>query len=175
DPRSTQPHRRLGAPDRSRGRRRHQPRDGRRRGRGRRRRAGRRNGELRRRPRRLRGQHATAPGAEGMSAAALFFASPLYRWTLAGGAPAALARRLPVRGPGDVENGRAILGGELHLAGRTIRDPAPLWAPAGASEEFLVELHGFAWLGDLIAAGGAAAARAFVRRWIEENGQWDEL
>ncbi|MBX6367745.1 MAG: heparinase II/III family protein [Rhodospirillales bacterium] len=110
-----------------------------------------------------------------MTAAALFFASPLYRWTLAGRAPATLARRLPVRWPGDVENGRAILGGELRLAGKTIRDPAPLWTPSGASEEFRAELHGFTWLADLIAAGGAAAARAFVRRWIEENSQWDAL
>jgi uncharacterized heparinase superfamily protein len=110
-----------------------------------------------------------------MTAAALFFASPVYRWTLAGPAPASFVRRLPVRWPGDVENGRAILAGELQLGGQLIRDPAPLWSPTGASEAFLVGLHGFAWIGDLIAAGGGAAARAFVRRWIEENGNWDRL
>jgi uncharacterized heparinase superfamily protein len=110
-----------------------------------------------------------------MTAAALLFGSPVYRWTLAGPAPATLVRRLPVRWPGDVDNGRAILGGELRLGGQTIREPAPLWSPAGATDAFLDALHGFTWLGDLIAAGGAAAARAFVRRWIEENGNWDGL
>jgi uncharacterized heparinase superfamily protein len=110
-----------------------------------------------------------------MTAAALLFGSPLYGLTLAGRIPASFVRRIPVRWPADAENGQAILAGALRFGGETIQDPAPLWSPTGAGEGFRAGLHGFGWLGDLLAAGGLGAARVFVRRWIEENARWDPL
>jgi uncharacterized heparinase superfamily protein len=109
---------------------------------------------------------------------AWFYGSPVYRIALAGRAPSALARPLPVRWPGDPDRGTAILSGELALAGQTIRDPAPLWQPSGATPDFVEALHGFGWLADLLAVAGAGpreAARAFVERWIEAHRRWSPL
>ena len=107
------------------------------------------------------------------------FASRLYRLlqpTRVGSGPA------PVPAadswPGDAARGAAIGQGIFALGGQTIRDPAPLWAPVGASPSWLEELHGFEWLRDLRAASGDAGRRAgreLVGRWIENCRDWDAL
>ena len=107
---------------------------------------------------------------------------PLYRSPLAG----LLLRRRgeaaiqPVGAdawPGSPERGREIAQGLFRLAGQEIREPVPLGRPVGAEKEWRAAFNGFAWLGDLMALGPAAApvARAFVQRWIEENPRFEAL
>jgi len=107
------------------------------------------------------------------------FASRLYRLlqpTRVGSGPA------PVPAadswPGDAARGAAIGQGNFALGGQTIRDPAPLWEPVGASPSWLEELHGFEWLRDLRAASGDAGRRTgreLVGRWVENCRDWDAL
>lgn len=98
-------------------------------------------------------------------------ASPLYRHTLLGPAPAALRVRLNERWPGNSGRGAAILAGEIELCGEVVRNPRPTWFPPGAGAGWLAEWHGFSWLDDLIGAGAAARdpARALVQSWLREN------
>jgi uncharacterized heparinase superfamily protein len=107
------------------------------------------------------------------------FASRLYRLlqpTRVGSGPA------PVPAadswPGDAARGAAIGQGIFALGGQTIRDPAPLWEPVGASPSWLEELHGFEWLRDLRAASGDAGRRTgreLVGRWVENCRDWEAL
>ena len=52
--------------------------------------------------------------------------------------------------------------------------PLQRWSPPLTGTEWLAAWHGFGWLSDLAAAGGAAreAARQLVQSWIAENGGW---
>lgn len=80
--------------------------------------------------------------------------------------------------PGDATRGTAIGHGIFALGGQTIRDPAPLWGPVGASPSWLEELHGFEWLRDLRAASGDSGRRTgreLIGRWIDDCHGWDEL
>ena len=79
--------------------------------------------------------------------------------------------------PGDAVRGREIAQGIFRLAGQTIREPAPLGRPVGASEEWRAAFNGFAWITDLMALGAAASpiARAFVEKWIQENAGWERI
>jgi uncharacterized heparinase superfamily protein len=101
-------------------------------------------------------------------------AGPFYRHTLIGRIPADLRLRLGDRWPGDTRRGNAILDGDIELAGELVRNPAPVWFPRGAGEEWLAAWHGFGWLADLMSAGAEArdAARALVQSWLSENVRW---
>lgn len=107
------------------------------------------------------------------------FASRFYRLLLptrvgSGPAPVPAADSWP----GDAARGTAIGQGIFALGGQTIRDPAPLWGPVGASPSWLEELHGFEWLRDLRAASGdngRRAGRELVGRWIEDCRDWNAL
>jgi uncharacterized heparinase superfamily protein len=128
---------------------------------------------------------ARPPGATAAPAAAAparlvraFFATRLYDLTLAGKAPADLARPLAVRWPGDAARGAALVGGEFRFAGEAMRGRSPFAGAGAASERFLAEAHGFEFLADLSAHGGAAArdaARTQVRAWLEANARWSPL
>lgn len=103
------------------------------------------------------------------------FALPLYGYSL--NAPPADGLRVtpPDAWPGDADRGAEILRGCFVLAGRRIEHPAPRWAPAGIRGPWLDELHGFAWLRDLRAAGGDAArrtARELVADWLAAHARW---
>jgi uncharacterized heparinase superfamily protein len=101
-----------------------------------------------------------------------YYASALYRWRLAGPAPAQLACQPGDPWPGQAALGRAILQGRFAFAGQAIADPQPLWAPRDAGAAWLAELHGFAWLRDLRVLGGDAArrrARELVGAWIDAH------
>jgi len=103
------------------------------------------------------------------------FALPFYRLSLPGFTPLALAVSPSDAWPGDAKLGAEILQGSFHFAGRRIATPAPLWAPLGADAAWLAELHGFAWLRDLRAAGGDAArrcAREYVAAWLAAHDSW---
>jgi uncharacterized heparinase superfamily protein len=102
----------------------------------------------------------------------------LYRLTLHGGAPRELAVALPIRWPGDAKRGAALVAGEFHLAGESLRLESPFAAPAAAADDWLAEYHRFAWLADLAALGGAearAAGRAAIGAWITAHADWDWL
>jgi uncharacterized heparinase superfamily protein len=103
------------------------------------------------------------------------FALPIYRYSLTGAAPTALAAIPPDPWPGDAGRGAEIVQGVFDLAGQRLANPAPLWTPAGAGAAWLGELHGFGWLRDLRAAGGDGArrvARDLVGAWLESHGRW---
>lgn len=104
------------------------------------------------------------------------FALPFYRFSLPGLTATALAVTPSDPWPGDAERGAAIVRGTFTLAGRTVVDPAPLWAPFGVDPGWVGELHGFAWLRDLRAAGGDGPrrrARELVRAWLDDNATWN--
>jgi uncharacterized heparinase superfamily protein len=80
--------------------------------------------------------------------------------------------------PGNFTRGATLLAGEFNFAGQAIRSPEPLWAPANASEAWLEEIHGFAWLNDLMTMPGEEGqrlGRALVERWIGDNSAWAPL
>ena len=98
--------------------------------------------------------------------------SPLYGLTLLGRAPTGLTLALPIRWPGDAARGGEIVAGTYPLGGEILAEPEPLGDPAGPSEAWLVEFHGFAWLADLVAVGSAAAreaGRAAIAAWLPVN------
>ena len=103
------------------------------------------------------------------------FALPLYRLSLPGLTATSLAVTPTDPWPGRAEAGQAILQGSFSFAGQTLSNPAPLWAPPGASAAWLSDLHGFGWLRDLRATGGDAArrrARELVGAWLEAHPTW---
>jgi uncharacterized heparinase superfamily protein len=111
-------------------------------------------------------------------AMALLCGSRLYRFTLAGSAPSELAKNLAIRWPGDAKRGAALMEGDFHLAGETLRLSRPYAAPARASADFLAEFHSFAWLADLATLGSAEAreiGRAAIATWIAGNANWHAL
>jgi len=86
--------------------------------------------------------------------------------------------------PGDAAQGAAMIQGRFRFGGQTLIDPDPVWEASEASEEWLTELHSFAWLRDLRACNGDAArrlARALTSQWINSFGShwrepaWDPL
>jgi len=107
------------------------------------------------------------------------YRNPLYRFTLPARSTGSVTSTGPDPWPGSAARGSALIQGVFTFAGQTIQDPRPLWYPPGASPHWLAELHGFAWLRDLRAAGGdngRRTARELVGRWIEENGRrWTPL
>ena len=100
------------------------------------------------------------------------FGSSLYRYRLRARPPKALALTTEGRWPGEPANATAILRGELRFAGETVRDPAPIWSPPGASEAWLASFHRFGWLADLAALGTPSAretGRMLFRSWLDEH------
>mgnify|MGYP000609640697 CR=1 FL=1 len=105
----------------------------------------------------------------------LLYGSFLYRLTLMGRAPDALAvTPVPVR-LGDAGRGNAILRGTFPMPGNALPARAEGWFPEDADTATLAVLHGFAWLGDLRAAGGEAAVhrgRDLLRDWLDAADRW---
>lgn len=107
--------------------------------------------------------------------ASLIYASPLYRLSLGGRAPDALALTPPDPWPGDATRGTAILNGIYGFAGDVLRGGSLDWYPSGMSDDWLAALHGFDWLRDLRAVGGDAArrhARELVEDWCLHAQRW---
>ena len=104
-------------------------------------------------------------------------AGPFYHHTLLGPTPGELQLKLGESWPGDGKRGAAILAGEIELAGELLRNPMPVWFPAGAGPEWLAAWHGFGWLADLIGVGTAARepARALLQSWLAENRAWHPI
>jgi uncharacterized heparinase superfamily protein len=111
-------------------------------------------------------------------AMALLCRTGLYRYTLAGRTPREFVKNLAIRWPGDAKRGAALLAGNFHLAGETVRLAAPYAAASGAGADWLAEFHGFAWLADLATLGSAEAretGRVAIATWIASNATWHEL
>ena len=108
-----------------------------------------------------------------------FYGTALYRVSLRGRRPQALVFGPTDPWPGDGARGTALRGGAYHFAGHTVTAvEAPPWRAPGANAAWLAALHGFEWLRDLEAAGGAEArahARRLVADWIGRCGAWDPL
>ncbi|MHA1569107.1 MAG: heparinase II/III family protein [Alphaproteobacteria bacterium] len=114
------------------------------------------------------------------------FSSPLYR-ALPGSVLSRPARNFaahpPDPWPGDAARGAAIIEGKFRFSGREItirrRADGPSnaarkgladWAPKGADDAWLAQLHGFGWLDDLRAVGTDAARRcalADIASWLD--------
>ena len=62
-----------------------------------------------------------------------FFALPFYPMSLATPGATRLAVIASDTWPGNAERGGAIVEGRFELAGDTLADPEPLWAPVGAT------------------------------------------
>ena len=107
----------------------------------------------------------------------LLAAGPFYRHTLIGPAPSDLRLKLSERWPGDAKRGEAILAGQIEFSGEMLRNPMPVWFPAGAGAGWLAAWHGFGWLTDLINVGAGARdpARALVQSWLAENLAWHPI
>ena len=79
--------------------------------------------------------------------------------------------------PGVASRGEALVAGLYELGGQTVRaaevgEGVAPWRHQGAGESWLAELHGFAWLRDLCAAGPGQAAergRALVLDWLHQH------
>src|SRR6516165_5150727 len=101
-------------------------------------------------------------------------AGPLYRHTLIGRVPDDLRLRIGLRWPGDPKRGAAILSGEIELGGELIRNPSPRWLPPSAGPGWIAAWHGFDWIADLTAAGGAArdTVSDLVWSWLCDNSAW---
>jgi len=103
------------------------------------------------------------------------FALPGYRFTLVGRIPATLVATPVDLWPGDIERGMTLLSGKFHFAGITRNADGDVWTATGVPQEWLTELHGFAWLRDLRALGGDDArhvARRLVDDWIDRCRVW---
>jgi uncharacterized heparinase superfamily protein len=103
--------------------------------------------------------------------------SALYRYTLIGRTPTDLLVRIGERWPGEAKRGEALLAGNIELRGELVRNPAPVWFPRAAGEEWLAAWHGFTWLPDLMSVGANTrdAARALVQSWLRENARWHPI
>jgi uncharacterized heparinase superfamily protein len=104
-------------------------------------------------------------------------AGPFYRHTLIGRVPADLRLKLNERWPGDEKRGAAVLVGDIEFSGELVRNPVPVWFPAGVGPGWLAAWHGFGWLADLIGVGTAARepARALVHSWLAESSAWHPI
>jgi uncharacterized heparinase superfamily protein len=104
-----------------------------------------------------------------------FYATPLYRLSLAGRTPSRLARLPPSPAAGDVERGQAIITGRLICSGHSFDAHDPDWFAEEATRAALSELHSFAWLDDLAALATSEAqahARALVTSWLGVAQRW---
>ncbi len=108
----------------------------------------------------------------------LLYASPIYPITLRGRVPADLRLVPPRFRPGDSARGRAILKGEFMLVSYPCQLGDAPWRNVPPNPAQGAALHGFSWLGDLMAQGSDDAirlARHHVKGWAEIFGRWDAL
>src|SRR6267154_832388 len=87
-------------------------------------------------------------------AMALLCGMRLYRFTLAGAAPREFDKNLAIRWPGDAKRGAALLAGDFHLAGETVRLSPPFAAPTQGSAE------------------AREIGRSAIATWIAGNATW---
>ncbi len=122
--------------------------------------------------RRARARRRLRSGAHAV--ARLWFGGLFYRHSLKGAVPRALPFVPREETAGSAGEGRAILDGRARFLDAAAA-PRVRGAAMRAAEADLVRYHGFDWLADLEAAGGAAArerAAALIAAWIDRNARW---
>jgi uncharacterized heparinase superfamily protein len=109
----------------------------------------------------------------GLRAASLVFRTPLYAYSLRGGA-APLAHDPLDPWPGDTAEAQRLLTGVWHLPNTVAESATPPWLMPLAPED-RAALHGFGWLRPLRAHGGDAAralSRAGIATWLDRFDHW---
>jgi uncharacterized heparinase superfamily protein len=102
----------------------------------------------------------------GRALRAFRFAGSLKR-----AAPASLLLVPPNPWPGDAARGRAMLAGQILLAGEMVTPAGSPWA-ATAQDSWHAAMHSFDWLRDLRAVGGDGArrhARMLSTQWLDRR------
>lgn len=110
--------------------------------------------------------------------AQVFYASPLYAFTLRAEVPKRLKRLPPPPWPGNAGRGNEILAGHFVCGGQTLDAESPDWYAEQIGEQALAELHGFGFLDDLAAVGNEAAqerARQLISRWLDAERNWHPI
>jgi uncharacterized heparinase superfamily protein len=112
-----------------------------------------------------------------MSLATVYYGSALYHLSLWARPPAGLAITWPRPWPGNAARGALLQAGEFRFAGESVRSPSPPWDAPGMRPDFAAGLHGFGWLGDLLAGPGAAFYNAgeWTRHWLEQCDAWTAI
>ncbi len=129
------------------------------------------------------------------SASQMAYNSLLYNWSLRGSVPDRLVVKPVDPWPGDAEAGRSLCGppSPEHGFGAAGGDQIDLcdevgraedftgagcWEPVGIDRAWLEHMHGFTWLRDLRALGGAAArkaARDMIESWAGRYSGWHAM
>ena len=103
------------------------------------------------------------------------FALPIYRYSLGARGATELELVPSDPWPGDAERGAEMLRGDYPFStSRVLLDGVRRNLP-GSGPTWLDELHGFAWLRDLRAAGGDGtrrSARDLVEAWLRQHDSW---
>lgn len=108
----------------------------------------------------------------------LYFRSPISRWLLDKNRLAEIKIPTSDAWPGDGEQGRAIVDGNIVVSGVVIAATGTAWEDIPTHPFHAEYLHGFSWLRDLRDFGGEAArntARNLVSGWIDRHDQWHPL
>ncbi len=122
-------------------------------------------------------QRPSDPATLGRTAADLLFKSRLYRLSLDGRDPARLAAAPDDPWPGDARAADTLFRGVFRFADAEVALPnqSP-WRVPPPNPGWMAALHGFTWLRDFTASGGATAqrhARALVGGWLEDWADYD--
>lgn len=114
--------------------------------------------------------------APGRRMAVEWSATPFHALALNGGRPRGAGAKIHDFRPADPAVGERILGGSWRYAGEALDlglggDP---WNRPSPSRPFAAYLHGFSWMGDLLAGGPAGAAEALrlTLAWRRVFGRW---
>jgi uncharacterized heparinase superfamily protein len=109
-----------------------------------------------------------------MTLATVYYGSALYHLSLWARPPAGLAITWPRPWLGDAGRGAALVAGEFRFAGEVVSSQLPPWDAANVGQPYLAALHGFGWLGDLLAAPGPAPHHAaeWTKAWLDQCDAW---
>ncbi len=110
-------------------------------------------------------------------ASAAACSSKFYHWLLSSGeAPSQIAVKMVDPWPGDAEAGRSLCRGIYNYNGVSINFAGDFWLESEDNPHVRLQMHEFAFLRDLRAAGGDQArklARQMVDSWIGEYDRWE--
>lgn len=114
----------------------------------------------------------------GAQAKALAINNMLYELAKGVRTPDELEVVPPDPWPGDMARGRDMIQGIFTFHEQTLAHEDLSWKPAGVSEKWIAELHGFDWLRDLRAVGGDRGrrmARDMVTSWMALQDKYNEV
>jgi uncharacterized heparinase superfamily protein len=103
--------------------------------------------------------------------------SVLYDWRLRGHTPDHFTVRPVDVWAGNAEAGKWLSEGSFVIGEDQLALRGECWEPYGVDAAWLQHMHGFSWLRDFRAVGGAqprAHARAMVESWIRHYSRWNK-